>query len=289
MNITKNLSILLILYEETFDTISKCLENLKRFNVIIIDNANNKSLRDKIRLKFKIHKYLLNEKNIGFARAANQGIKSCDTEYLFILGADCLINYQDIENLFIAKKKYENCLLVSPTFYNPEGKLAYNGGLLPENGEKNKILLLEGDVCVESILTTAILFKIDEIIQLGLIDENYFLYFLDDDLSRKIKKQKKSIVQVFHSKAIHKHGSLKIKNKLKRVFFRNFYYTFDELIYFYKADLYQNKFKKLEKKIPKIIFKMILNFLILRLEKSIYYFSKVLAYFKFKKFIKKII
>ena len=188
MTIDQNLSILLILYEETFETVSKCLENLKNFKVIIIDNANDRYLRDRIKLKFKINKYFLNKKNIGFSRAANQGIKSCDTEYLFILGADCLISYQDIENLFIAKKKYENCVLVSPTFYDLEGNLEYNGGLLPENGEKNKVLPLEGDVCVESILTTAILFRKEELTNLGLIDENYFLYFLDDDLSRKIKK-----------------------------------------------------------------------------------------------------
>ena len=37
-------------------------------------------------------------------------------------------------------KKYENCVLVSPTFYDLEGNLEYNGGLLPENGEKNNVI-----------------------------------------------------------------------------------------------------------------------------------------------------
>ena len=41
---------------------------------------------DKVIKKFKIYKYFLNKKNIGFSKAANQGIKECDTEYLFILG-----------------------------------------------------------------------------------------------------------------------------------------------------------------------------------------------------------
>ncbi len=285
MTINENLSILLILYEENFNTVSKCLENLKDFKVIIIDNGDDKLLKNKIKSKFKIHKYFLNKKNVGFPAAANQGIMSCDTEYLFILGADCLMSYQDIENLVIAKKKYENCLLVSPTFYDPEGNLEYNGGLLPENGAKDKVLQLEGDTCVESILTTAILFKRNEIIKFGLIDEKFFLYFGDDDLSRRIKKHKKSIVQVFQSKAIHTHGNLKIKNKFKKVFFRNFYYTLGELLYYHKVNLHQDKFKKLKKQIPKIVIKIFLNFLILRLEKAIYYFSKALAYFKFKKLI----
>lgn len=287
MNTSENLSILIILYEEDFTLISKCLENLKNFKVIIIDNAGNKILRDKIELKFKIFKYIVNKKNLGFPGAANQGIMLCDTEYLFILGADCLMSHQDIENLIIAKKKYKDCLIVSPTFYEPDGNLSYNGGLLPENGGKNKILPLEGDTCVEAILTTAVLFKREEIIKFGLLDEDLFLYFGDDDLSRRIRKQKKSIIQVFQSKALHIHGNLKIKNKFKKIFFRNFYYTHGELIYYYKINLHQEKFNKLKKNISKIVFKFFLNILILRLEKSIYYFSQALAYFKFKRFIGK--
>ena len=54
-----------------------------------------------------------NEKNIGFSKAANQGISECDTEYLLILGADCLITYSDIEQLMIAKEKYKDCFLTS--------------------------------------------------------------------------------------------------------------------------------------------------------------------------------
>jgi N-acetylglucosaminyl-diphospho-decaprenol L-rhamnosyltransferase len=287
MNNNESLSILLILYEENFITISKCLENLKNFKVIIIDNAGDKILRDKIELKFKIYKYIVNKKNLGFPGAANQGIKLCDTEYLFILGADCLMSYQDIENLVIAKKKYKDCLIVSPTFYTPDGNLSYNGGLLPENGEKVKILPLEGDTCVEAILTTAVLFKREEMIKFGLLDEDLFLYFGDDDISRRIRKQKKSIIQIFQSRAVHVHGNLKIKNRFKKIFFRNFYYTHGELIYYYKVNLHQKKFNKLKKNIPIIIFKFFLNFFILRLEKSIYYFSQALAYFKFKKFINK--
>ena len=38
----------------------------------------------KILLNYKIYKYFLNKKNIGFSKAANQGILQCDTEYLLL-------------------------------------------------------------------------------------------------------------------------------------------------------------------------------------------------------------
>ena len=284
--INQKLSILIILYEENLEIINKCLEKIEDFKIIIIDNANNKSLKNAITKKFKIYKYFLNKKNIGFSKAANQGILECDTEYLFILGADCLITYSDIEQLILVKEKYKNCFLTSPTFYDSMGNLTYNGGPLYEDGAKNKILKNSGDVCVNAVLTTAVLFKVKDILNIGLFDEEFFLYFLDDDLCRRIKKINKSIIQVYSAKATHNHGQLKVKNKLKKIFFGNYYFYYEELYYLYKINSHQHKYNYLKKKIPKFLVKLIINFLIFRFDKSVYYLSKVLAFYKFKKLIK---
>ena len=67
----KRLSILIILYEENFEIIEKCLSKISEFKIIIIDNANDQSLKDKIIKNFIIYKFFLNKKNIGFSIAAN--------------------------------------------------------------------------------------------------------------------------------------------------------------------------------------------------------------------------
>lgn len=284
--INQKLSILIILYEEKLEIISKCLEKIKDFKIIIIDNANNKSLKDEIIKKFKIYKYFLNKKNIGFSKAANQGIQSCDTEYLLFLGADCLITYSGIEQLMLAKEKYKNCFLTSPTFYDHSGKYTYNGGPLLEDGAKTKVIENSGDICVDAVLTTAILFKVKDIIEIGLLDEEFFLYFLDHDLCRRIKNIKMSVIQVYNAKATHAHGHLKVKNKFKRIFFANYYFYYEELYYLYKINSHQQKYDYLKKKIPKFLVKLIINFLIFRFDKFVYYLSKTLAFYKFKKLIK---
>ena len=284
--INQKLSILIILYEENLEIINKCLEKIKDFKVIIIDNANNKSLKNEIIKNFKIYKYFLNKKNIGFSKAANQGIRACDTEYLLFLGADCLITYSDIEQLVLAKEKYENCFLVSPTFYDSLGNPTYNGGPLHEDGAKNKILKNSGDVCVNAVLTTAVLFKVKDIVDIGLLDEEFFLYFLDDDLCRRIKNINKSIIQVYDAKAMHDHGHLKVKNRFKKIFFANYFFYYEELYYLYKINSHQQKYNHLKKKIPKFLIKLIINLLIFRFEKFVYYLSKTLAFYKFKRLIK---
>jgi len=281
------ITIIIVLYEEKTNLVFRCLENIKNFKIIIVDNAGNISLKNKIEEKFKIYKYILNKKNYGYTKAANQAIKQCNTEYILMFQADGLISNKDISILLESHKKYENCFITSPTYYDEDSKLSYSSGYLPEKNSKKDILNLEGDICVEAVLGSIILFKKKDIIELGLFDENFFLYYLDFELCRRIINRKKSIIQIFDTKAQHVHGQLKVKNLLKRIFIRNYHFTFDELYYFFKINKHSEIFNKLKKKLPNYIIKSIINLLTLRLSQSMYYFAKIKAFYNFKKLLNK--
>ena len=281
------ITIIIVLYEEKTNLVFRCLENIKNFKIIIVDNAGNISLKNKIEEKFKIYKYILNKKNYGYTKAANQAIKQCNTEYVLMFQADGLISSKDITILLESHKKYENCFITSPTYYDEDSKLSYSSGYLPEKNSKKDILNLEGDICVEAVLGSIILFKKKDIIELGLFDENFFLYYLDFELCRRIINRKKSIIQIFDTKAQHVHGQLKVKNLLKRIFIRNYHFTFDELYYFFKINKHSEIFNKLKKKLPNYVIKSIINLLTLRLSQSMYYFAKIKAFYNFKKLLNK--
>ena len=281
------ITIIIVLYEEKTNLVFRCLENIKNFKIIIVDNAGNISLKNKVEEKFKIYKYILNKKNYGYTKAANQAIKQCNTEYVLMFQADGLISNKDISILLESHKKYENCFITSPTYYDEDSKLSYSSGYLPEKNSKKDILNLEGDICVEAVLGSIILFKKKDIIELGLFDENFFLYYLDFELCRRIINRKKSIIQIFDTKAQHVHGQLKVKNLLKRIFIRNYHFTFDELYYFFKINKHSEIFNKLKKKLPNYIIKSIINLLTLRLSQSMYYFAKIKAFYNFKKLLNK--
>ena len=281
------LTITIVLFEEEKSLVFECLDNIKDFKIIIIDNANDFLLRSKIEEKYKIYKYILNKENQGVSKAFNQAIKLCDTSYILNINADCFIKSESIIKLLESHKKYKNCFLTSPTFYDKKSNLTYNAGSFLESKNSNKVLSLNGDICVDMVLGSAILYKKEEIIKLGMFDENFFVYFLDYDLCQKIKKIKMSVIQVFDAKAIHSHGQSKVKNFFKRAYNRYYNFTYDELYYHYNKKDHYKKFNNLEKKINNYIFKSILNLLILRLEKSIEYFATIRAYLSFKKFISK--
>ena len=117
---------------------------------------------------------------------------------------------------------------------------------------------------------------------LNFLDENFFIFFEDDDLCKKAKNKVMSVIQTFDAKAKHLHGQSKVKNILKRTFLRNYHFTYDQLYYYHKIGQGE-KYSVLKKKIKNYFIKMFINFLILNLSKSIYYFSIIKAFYDFKK------
>tara|TARA_X000000950_G_scaffold137250_1_gene170539 strand:- start:653 stop:1540 length:888 start_codon:yes stop_codon:yes gene_type:complete len=288
MNTPSNeITIIIILYEENEQLVLQCLKNIKNFKIIIVDNANNKVLKRQVEKNYKIFKYILNEKNYGYSKAANQAIKLSNTEFILMFQADGIIDQKDIFKLLNAYKKYENSFIVSPTLYDKDQNLCANSGNFPEKYLYKTPMIIDGDICAETVLGSIIMFKREDMIEIGLYDENLFLYFLDDELCKRIRDKKKAVIQVLNARAIHEHGQIKVRNPVKRTFLRHFYLTFDELYYFYKIKKHRRLLDELSNKVPKYFLKLLLNLIILRPNKAAYFLSKIMAFYKFKKFSKK--
>lgn len=273
-------TILIVLYDEKEEILLKSLELIKNFKIIILDNKNNKKLKKKIEKKFKIEKYILSKENIGYSKGYNKIISLCDTKYSFIKNPDCFIDEKNIIKLFNYLEVTENCGIVSPTCFDENGKYSFNSGLLPENEFRNSIIENEGDICIEKVLGAAMFVRTNEIKKIGMFDERLFLYFSDDDLCKKIKKFNKHIVQIYNSQCIHVHGISKVRNIIKKIFIREFYFTLDELIYF--NNINKTRYENIKSKILNYILKFLLNLLMLRITKSVKYFSRIFAFLKFK-------
>ena len=281
------ITIIIILYEEKEQLVLKCLENLKNFKIIIIDNANNIALKREVEKHYKISKYLLNVKNFGYSKAANQAIKLADTEFILMFQADGIIDQKDIFKLLDAHKKYENSFIVSPTLFDKNQNLCANSGNFPDKYLYKTPFIIDGDICAETVLGSIIMFKREDMIEIGFYDENLFLYFLDDELCKRIRDKKKAVIQVLNARAIHEHGQIKVRNPIKRTYLRHFNLTFDELYYFYKIKKHERLLNELSNKVPKYFLKLLLNIIVLRPNKVAYFFSKIMAFYKFKKIVKK--
>ncbi len=286
----QDITIAIVLYEEDFDLLYKTLDKLRSFKKIIIDNANNFDLKKKIQSIFSIENYILNKKNSGFSAGYNQAAKLCKTKYLLILGPDCIISETNILKLTDNLSKDPSCFLVSPTAYDESmNKMTYSGGPFPENLNRDIVLNLSGNTCVESTLGACMLVRTNEFKYIGLFDENFFIYFSDDDLCRRIRKHKKSVIQIYDSKCTHIHGIVKIKNKYLKKFVRENNYTFDSLYYYYKIHPNHTEVKKILKKTSSLTIKFFIKILSLNfiefvgISARLFAISRFIYRFKLKK------
>ena len=273
-------TILMVLYKETYELVSKTLEQLKSYQVIIIDNGNDQKLKNKIENLFQIKTYILNKNNTGFSAGYNQAIKLCRTKFCLILGPDCIIKEKSIIKLHEAYLSYDSCFMVTPTSYDKSGELTYSGGPLPEKSLKDKILNLEGDTCVESALGACMFVKTKDLININMFDENLFIYFSDDDLCRKIKKLNRSIIQIYDARCLHTHGILKMSSTFSKIFIREYNLAYDGFYYYYKE---KNEifYLKIRKKIILYFFKFFLKLFLFRIKDCVRLFSIIYAYCRF--------
>ena len=274
-----DISILFVLYDESVEIIFKSLEKIKNFNIIIIDNKGDEKLKNEIENKYQIEKYFLSKKNLGYSKGYNKAINFCDTEFVFIKNADCFIDEIDIIKLYDYINLHQDCGIVSPTSYDKNGNLSYNGGLLPENEKTKEILNICGDVCVQKVLGAAMFMRTKDLKKIGMFNENLFIYFSDDDLCKKIKNIKKYIAQLYSSRSVHTHGVTKVKNIFKKTYLRELYFTLDELIYF--NEINDIRYIELKSKISSYLIKIFVNLITLNIIKSLKYYSRIYAYIKF--------
>ena len=204
----KQLAIIIINYNST-DHLIKCLASIREepggehFHIIVVDNASE----DQSCLKNKVHSFapdlLLNQKNRGFAIACNKAIRYCSEEFVLLLNPDVVIHKNGISNSLNYLKSKARTGIVGCRVLNPDGSLQvacrrsiptvrnsfyYFLGLsklFPTNQELSSYNLTYLDEKktneVEAVSGSFLMFRRKLVDEIGLIDEQFFLYGEDLD------------------------------------------------------------------------------------------------------------
>ena len=104
-------------------------QSLKDFEVVVIDNGSrNGSVEEIKNLKLKMQncnlkfKIILNKKNLGFAKAVNQGIKRAEGEYVFLLNNDVVLKKDYLKKLVDFLEKRRDFWMVQGIILTEDGK-----------------------------------------------------------------------------------------------------------------------------------------------------------------------
>ena len=159
----------------TFNSESKiydCLKSIpKEVKILIVENSNNESFKKKLENQYQNLKCILTGGNMGYSIANNIGLKNANTKYALVLNPDTVIKEKAIENFLDRARKNEQFWLMGPG----------NDQMVELNFNKENLLE------VNNIKGFAIFFNLSKFNN-DFFDENYFLYFEEIDLCKKVKK-----------------------------------------------------------------------------------------------------
>ena len=207
MSIYKDITLIIVCFNSE-KLIEKNLEKLKKFKVIIIDNSNSQKTYELIN-QFTNIKYIAMKENVGFGRANNIGVKNADTPFILILNPDILINADAIQILYDKYHIYENVGILAPSLYN-ENKIRRT------NGSKSRLKsdyknnpgdkLPEFDTCYDYIIGCSIFINTTFFKTIGGFDEDFFMYFEDNEICDRVHKYNKSVIEIPDAKMVHLQG-----------------------------------------------------------------------------------
>lgn len=162
-----------------------------------------------------------NDTNVGIAAGNNQGIKkslanNCD--YVLLINNDVEFDKKMI-SLLLGGIKLTKANIVTPKIYyfNPKNMLWYAGGGFERfrfwankhygrnQFDKNQF---DKNTKVDYAPTCCVLIEKEVFKKVGLMDENYFVYFDDVDFFYRVKQLNLVVYYLFNTSLIHKVSSL---------------------------------------------------------------------------------
>ena len=225
--------------EQCLNSVQKALENVSG-QVFVIDNNSIDGSVEMVENKFPHFNLIANRDNKGFSKANNQGILLADAEYILLLNPDTVVEEDTFSRVITYMDENPNTgglgvrMLDGKGYFLPESKRGlptpnvafykifgfsklfprskkfgqYHAGHLSEF-ETNKIDILSG---------AFMLMRREALDKVGLLDEAFFMYGEDIDLSYRIQKGGYDNVYFPETRIIHYKGESTKKSSVNYVF-----------------------------------------------------------------------
>ena len=241
----KQLSIIIVNYnvchflEQALISVSKAISRLD-VEVFVVDNNSADGSVEMVKTKFPFVNLIVNEQNVGFSKANNQAIAQATGEYILLLNPDTVIEIDTLEKCidfmndhpqggglgvkmidgkgdFLAESKrgfptpwvaFYKIFGLAKLFPRSKKFGHYHLGYLDKN-ESHEVEVLSGAFMV---LRKSVIDKI------GALDEDYFMYGEDIDLSYRIIQAGYKNYYFSDTRIIHYKGESTKKTSINYVF-----------------------------------------------------------------------
>jgi O-antigen biosynthesis protein len=195
--------------EQCLHSVKKAIEGIET-EVFVVDNNSVDGSCNHIRERFPWVKLIDNQENVGFSKANNQAIRLSKGKYVLLLNPDTVVEEDTFSKCIQFMDKHPDAgslgvkMIDGRGHYLPESKRALPtprvafykifglSSLFPKSrifGKYHLGYLDKDQVHEVDILAGAFMFlRMETLEKVGLLDEDYFMYGEDIDLSYRITK-----------------------------------------------------------------------------------------------------
>ncbi|MBS1509005.1 MAG: glycosyltransferase family 2 protein [Bacteroidetes bacterium] len=198
-----------------------CVESLQRctypnLEIIIVDQASKDNSVELLRRQFPSVNLIASKINLGFTGGNNLGMLSSTGDYFFLLNNDTEVDPGFLEPLIDALEADPSAGAASPLirFYQDKNKIQYAGGpakidlIRGRNSWRGWMTDYPGNFRTTESTTAAhgaaFIIKVKAASEVGLLDDNFFIYFEELDWSLRLTKGGYKILFVPASEVFHK-------------------------------------------------------------------------------------
>jgi GT2 family glycosyltransferase len=214
------------------------------WGVVVVDNGSRDGSGTAVKKIFPAVHLIENDRNLGFSKAANQGLKMLSGRYALLLNPDTEVKDGAIEQLVSFMDGHPEAGVAGAQLLNSDGSRQNSIANFPSLATEllNKSLLRwvfpksfpgkERDypepVEVDSVIGASMIVKREAMEKVGLLDEDYFLFLEETDWCYRLKKAGWKIYHVPQAEIYHFQGkSAQTEKKKARVeYYRSRYHFF---------------------------------------------------------------
>lgn len=249
-----NISIIIVNYN-SYTSLVGCINSIlsskqsMRIETVIVDNDEENTTGRKIKKLFPEVKHVRSKKNLGFGAGNNWGANFALGKYLFFLNPDTVVLPGAIEKLYNFTKEHRGIGIVSPLLLDEDLKtseivgsqhnsvfnmifsLSFIHKLFPGNPIAKNFFLKNWDkkapLEVGVAPGAALMISKEVFKRVGGFDENFFLFFEEADLARKVNVAGLKNYIIPQAKAIHIGAvSTRTRDDISEIFKKSQYYYF---------------------------------------------------------------
>ncbi|HSY28536.1 MAG TPA: glycosyltransferase family 2 protein [Burkholderiaceae bacterium] len=152
-------------------------------HVVVVDNASQDGTADTLTKLLPQAQIIRNAINKGFGSANNQGVALVGTRYALLLNPDCEIQPEALAALLDTAERYPQAAIIAPQGWRSKETVqpSYRQAFY-EHRSKQVYRIPDGTCSAKWLHGCCLLIRVAAFREFGGFDEDFFLYYEDDDL-----------------------------------------------------------------------------------------------------------